>query len=68
MSRRQAAANRSRMPGTAAEIDAWRSVFGAGARVLYAHEGGHEVGARPDHGRSMSGAQWIHFLATGELP
>ena len=68
MSRRQAAANRSRMPGTAAEIDAWRRVFGAGARVLYATENGLEVGARPDHGLSMSGAQWIHFLATGELP
>ena len=68
MSRTQAAANRSRMPGTAAEIDAWRRVFGPSARVLWASEGGLEIGARPDHGRSMSGAQWIHFLATGELP
>lgn len=61
-------ANRGRMPGTAAEIDAWRSVFGPGARVLWATEGGQEVGARPDHGRSMTGAQWIHFLETGERP
>ena len=68
MSRSQAAANRNRMPGTAAEIDAWRRVFGAGARVLYAAENGLDVGARPDQGRSMSGAQWIHFLETGELP
>lgn len=68
MSRAQAAANRSSMPGTAAEIDAWRRVFGAGARVLYATENGLEVGTRPDHGRSMSGAQRLHFLETGQRP
>lgn len=68
MSRAQAAANRSSMPETAAEIDAWRAVFGQGCKVLYATESEREVGARPDHGRSMSGAQWIHFLETGLLP
>lgn len=64
----RAAANRARMPGTAAEVDAWRAVFGPDVRVLHATEDGHEVGQAPDHGRTMSGEQWRNYVATGELP
>lgn len=66
--RTKARENRSRMPATAREVDAFRAKFGAGVRVLYAQEGDQEIGTQPDHGRSMSGARWIHFLETGLLP
>ena len=64
----KAAANRAAMPCTAAEVDAWRAVFGPEIRVLHATEAGHEVGRQPDHGRTMTGDQWRNYLATGEMP
>ena len=40
-----ATANRARMPATAAEVDAWRAVFGP-VKLRYAVEHGLEVGKR----------------------
>lgn len=44
----QARRNRELMPDTAAEVDTWRSVFGAGVRLLYAKEGDCQVGKPAD--------------------
>lgn len=38
------------MPGTAANIDEFRSIFGPQCRVKWAQEGGVEVGRRGEEG------------------
>lgn len=43
---KQAARNRALMPEFSAVVDEFRRVFGTGVRVLYAKEGGVEVGMR----------------------
>jgi hypothetical protein len=68
MTAKAKAANRERMPGTAAIVDAFRAKFGAAVKVLHAKEGGQEVGAAPDLGRSMNADQWLHYIKTGERP
>ncbi len=67
MSREAAAANRARMPGTAAEVDAFRAVFGQGCKVLHAIEGELEVGQKQEL-RTMNANQWLHYIRTGERP
>lgn len=67
MSRETAAANRARMPGTAAEVDAWRAVFGKGVKVMHAIEGDLEVGQRQEQ-QTMNADQWLHYIKTGERP
>lgn len=66
--RERAAANRARMPGTAAEVDQFRARFGPDARVTYAREGDLVVGKPSPPQRTMNADQWLHYLATGELP
>jgi hypothetical protein len=46
--------NRSRMPRTAATVDAFRRVFGPGVKVRWASEGGLELGERGPPGVPLS--------------
>jgi hypothetical protein len=55
------------MPGTAAEVDAWRAVFGRGVNVIHAVENGIEVGTKVQQ-RTMNADEWLHYVRTGRRP
>lgn len=61
-----AAANRAALLLFSAWVDRF-GVFGP-LRVLWAKEGGKELGREPVYGRTMNADQWLHYVSTGEKP
>lgn len=54
------AKNRAEFPATAQILDEFRNEFGEGVKLLYACEGGREVGKKPVvPKRFMTVAQWL---------
>lgn len=51
--------NRKRMPNVAKVIDEVRAVFGDGCKVLWAREGGYELGTPIDPSKLVVPNVWI---------
>jgi hypothetical protein len=64
----EARRNRELMPQTAAIRDEWKRVFGPLTRLVWATEGGREVGQRRPVERVMDADAWLHYMATGRKP
>lgn len=55
-----AAKNRAEFPATAQILDEFRKEFGDGVKLIYACEGGHEIGKKPAAPKQfMDADQWL---------
>jgi hypothetical protein len=64
----EALRNRELMPITAATRDEFKRVFGPLTKLIWAEEGGREVGARRPVERSLDADEWLRYLKTGLRP